>query len=285
MKTLFPLLLVLAAGTALAGTGPVTAEIKSADGVLIHAESWGKGPTPLVFVHGWSCDGTYWRDQIGDLSRDYRVVTIDLAGHGQSALGREVYTMAAFGQDVAAVLAAWDLKQAILIGHSMGGAVITEAALAAPDRVLGLIGIDNFQAVNMKLSPEQIAGFTSGFKSDFAGHTAQWVRTMFPAGADSALVAEISGDMAAAPPEVGLSCMNELLSWYGGSATTRLAELKVPLMCVNSDAIPTDEAGMKAVVPGYQVRYLSGVGHFLFRDDPVAFNKVLRQTLDAIMPK
>ena len=75
--------------------------------------------------------------------------------------------MAAFGADVAATLEAWDVDNAILIGHSMSGAVITEAALAAPDRVLGLIGVDNFQSVNMKINEQQIGGFVSAFDRDF----------------------------------------------------------------------------------------------------------------------
>ena len=285
MKILLTLLMILAAGCAQSGGEPLTAEIPSADGVKIHAESWGNGATPLVFVHGWSCDSSYWRDQVKDLALDYRVVTIDLAGHGRSEAGREHYTMQAFGQDVAAVLEAWDLKSATLIGHSMGGAVITEAALAAPDRVLGLIGIDNFQDVSRELEPEQIEGFTSSFKSDMKGVTTKWVRSMFPAGADSNLAAEIANDMASAPPEVALSCLDELLRWYGGTGNARLAALKVPLMCINSDAVPTDEEGMKALVSRYQVRYLANVGHFLFRENPAAFNNILRQTLAEIMPK
>jgi pimeloyl-ACP methyl ester carboxylesterase len=79
--------------------------------------------------------------------------------------------------------------------------------------------------------------------------------------------------------------MGELLRWYGGLAPARLALLKVPLMCINSDLEPTDEAAMKAVVPGYQVRYLANTGHFLFRDDPIAFNNTLRETLDQIEPR
>ena len=130
MKILLNLLLILAAASALAGTEPVTAEIPSSDGLKIHAESWGSGEPVIVFVHGWSCDRGYWSAQVKDLVGDYRVVTIDLAGHGQSAAGRKAYSIEAFGQDVAAVLSEWDLANVILVGHSMGGAVIAEAALA-----------------------------------------------------------------------------------------------------------------------------------------------------------
>lgn len=285
MKILFTLLLVLAAAGARAGSAPLIADIASADSVLIHAEMWGDQGPVVVLVHGWSCDSTYWRSQVLPLSLDYRVVAIDLAGHGKSGAGRKAYTMASFGQDVAAVLKAWDLRDVVLVGHSMGGAVITEAALLVPERVVGLIGIDNFQKVDMVLGEEQIAGFTAGFTQDFPGFTAQWVRTMFPATADTALVASVASDMAAAPPAVAVSAMSELLHWYGGQAAARLALLKVPLLCINSDREPTDEAAMKAVVPGYQVRYLANTGHFLFRDNPIAFNNVLRETLDQFGPR
>jgi pimeloyl-ACP methyl ester carboxylesterase len=285
MKTLFTLLLVLGATGSLAGTTPLIADIASADSVLIHAEMWGDQGPAIVLVHGWSCDSTYWRSQVLPLSLDYRVVAIDLAGHGKSGAGRKTYTMASFGQDVAAVLKSWDLRDVVLVGHSMGGAVITEAALIAPERVIGLIGVDNFHEVDMVLGEEQIAGFTAAFEHDFPGFTAKWVRDMFPATADSALVTSIANDMAAAPPAVAVSAMAELLHWYGGQAPARLALLKVPLMCINSDLEPTDEAAMKAVVPGYQVRYLANTGHFLFRDDPIAFNNTLRETLDQIEPR
>lgn len=286
MKILCTLSLIFALVPLAAVAGPtVVAEIPSADGVQIHAESWGKDGPVLVFVHGWCCDGSYWRAQVEDLAADYRVVTVDLAGHGRSEAGREAYTMASFGLDVVAVLEAWDLQNVTLIGHSMGGAVITEAALAAPDRVLGLIGVDNFQNVNLKLSSQQIEGFTSTFERNFPDFTRQWVSSMFPDTADSALVVEISNDMAAAPPEVGLGAMGESLRWYGGAGAERVGALKVPLVCINSDQQPTDEEAMKALVPRYQAFYLANVGHFLFRENPVAFNSLLHEALAVIMPK
>ena len=192
--------------------------------------------------------------------------------------------MEAFGQDVAAVLEALGLKGAILVGHSMGGAVIVEAALAAPGRVAGLVGVDNFQNVAMKLTPQMIEGFVGTFEGDFPARTAAWVGQMFPAGTDSALAAGIAADMAAGPPEVGLSAMRNLLVWFGSEAAARLAALEVPLMCVNSDQQPTNEEAVKELVAGYQVRYLKGRGHFLMREDPAGFNRLLAETLAALAP-
>ncbi len=279
MKFLMALVLTLVASAAIAEPKHAAQDIPSADGTLIHAESWNPGQPAVVLVHGWSCDASYWQEQVADLAADHHVITIDLAGHGQSASGRRAYTMEAFGQDVATVLNEWDLKDVILVGHSMGGAVITEAALAAPDRVRGLIGIDNFQKVDMVLTDQQVAGYVSTFDRNFSDFTKQWVTNMFPAGADSSLVDEISSDMASAPPEVGLSALEELLHWYGGLAPAQLKKLEVPLMCINSDKEPTDEAAFLAIRPDYRARYLPGTGHFLFRENPAAFNKLLRVTI------
>jgi hypothetical protein len=110
----------------------------SADGTPISFESYGAGEQTLVFVHGWSCDARYWRAQIPYFSQNHRVIVLDLAGHGHSGLGRTQYTMKSFGEDVKAVTEATGSNSVILVGHSMGGPVIAEAARLMPERVSGL---------------------------------------------------------------------------------------------------------------------------------------------------
>ena len=56
----------------------------SKDGTPISYEVHGAGDPTLVFVHGWSCDARYWREQVPYFSKKYRVITVDLAGHGHS---------------------------------------------------------------------------------------------------------------------------------------------------------------------------------------------------------
>ncbi len=106
----------------------------SADNVPIAYAVYGPTTDPaVVLVHGWSCDSRYWHNQIPYFSNTkYRVITVDLAGHGNSGFGRKVYTTEAFGQDVAAVLRKIDVKKAVSVGHSMGGEIILYAAKIAP---------------------------------------------------------------------------------------------------------------------------------------------------------
>ena len=77
--------------------------VASKDGTLISYEVYGAGEPTLVFVHGWSCDSGYWRNQTPVFSQEHKVVLLDLSGHGHSGVTRETYSMQAFGEDVQAV--------------------------------------------------------------------------------------------------------------------------------------------------------------------------------------
>ena len=93
------------------------------DGVQIHYETGGSGSPDLVFIHGWNCDRSYWSAQLPVFASTHQVMAIDLAGHGDSGVNRENWSMANFGADVAAVAQALQLEDIILVGHSMGGQV------------------------------------------------------------------------------------------------------------------------------------------------------------------
>src|SRR5260370_1290299 len=67
--------------------------VTSPDGIRIAYEAHGEGSPALVFVHGWSCNRSYWRQQLQPFSRQFKVVALDLAGHGDSGLGRKSWTI------------------------------------------------------------------------------------------------------------------------------------------------------------------------------------------------
>jgi pimeloyl-ACP methyl ester carboxylesterase len=183
----------------------------SADGTAISFETTAPRDRALVFVHGWSCDRMYWRHQVAAFADEYRVVTIDLAGHGASGAGRKSWTMPAFGEDVIDVVGALELRDIVLIGHSMGGDVIVEAALALGDRVAGIVWVDTYSRLAAPDTPEQVDASLEPFQADFTAATRSFVRQMFPATAKSDLVEEIVADMSSAPPVIALDALRH--SW------------------------------------------------------------------------
>ena len=277
---------MLSAGCILAACTPPADEVPasisnsggvtSADGTSIVYDVAGDGPTALVLVHGWSCDRTYWDSQVGEFSVDHRVVRLDLAGHGASGAERRDYSIAGFGADVAAVVDALALKRVVLVGHSMGGDVIMEAAKLLPGRVAGLIWVDTYKSLPVSRTEAELRNIIAPFRQDFRGTTEGRVRGMFPGGADTALVARIASDMASASPEIALSALESALR-YAHEIPASLRTLRIPVLAINPDNSPTDEASLRT--HGVEPIIVPGVGHFLMIEAPVQFNSVLRQAL------
>lgn len=262
-------------------SGPRDLTVASADGSEISYHVEGRGEPALVFVHCWSCDRSYWNAQTAAFSPTHEVVTIDLAGHGASGRARKDWTIEAFGADVAAVIEEENLKKVILIGHSMGGDVVLEAAKLLPKRILGIVGVDTFQDFTQPaFAPDQIEGFIAGFRPDFAGRAEAFVRSMFPPSANPDLVTRTARDMASAPPDVALGALGS--AWRYQPAET-LKALRVPVKGINSDMWPVNVEGNRSLVPRYGAKIMKGVGHFLHMEDPAAFNRLLQVTIDEIV--
>jgi non-heme chloroperoxidase len=95
--------------------------IEVKDGTQIYYKDWGKGQ-PIVFSHGWPLTADAWEDQMVFLgSRGYRCIAHDRRGHGRSSQPWDGNEMNTYADDLAALTAALDLKNAIHIGHSTGG--------------------------------------------------------------------------------------------------------------------------------------------------------------------
>ncbi len=257
-------------------THSVIDSVFSEDSLAIYYDVSGKGEKTLVFVHGWSCDRSYWDEQVPEFSKSYTVVTVDLAGHGESAMGRDEWTVSSFGADVAAVVEKLDLKNIILVGHSMGGSVSIEATRLLGDRVVAIVGVDNFQDFSHQFSNEQIEQFLAPFRSDFVGTTNGFVRGMFVSTADSILVEQIATDMSAAPAEVAISALSDFFRYDYAVA---FKDVRIPIRCINSDKWPTNVTGNQELAPSFELKLMPGMGHFLHMEDPVKFNQLLHETL------
>ncbi len=262
----------------LVGCGPADAPhtVLSSDGVSIHYDDVGAGETALVLVHGWSCDRSYWSGQIEHFAQSHRVVNVDLAGHGDSGLDRTVWTMQAFGEDVSAVVNALDLHNIVLVGHSMGGKVIVEAATQLGDRVIGVVGVDTFHRGGRETPRERQEEVFEQLAEDQAGFISDFVDRTFVEQSDPAIKEWVKADMAAAPYASAVGA-REASGNY--DATPAVASLEVPFVLINSDFLPTDVAHLEANAEQFLFLEMSEVGHFLMLEDPETFNALLSAVL------
>ena len=99
--------------------------------------------SPVLLLHGFGAFLETWAFNIPPLSKCYRVYAIDLPGHGLSDKPKNCYTTAVAIESSADIMDALGIKQTVLIGHSLGGAVSINIALSLPERVSKLVLIDS----------------------------------------------------------------------------------------------------------------------------------------------
>lgn len=258
----------------------------SKDGVPISYEVCGFGDISLIFVHGWSCDSRYWRAQVSAFSAKYHVITLDLAGHGHSGMTRTTYTMNAFGEDVRAVAEAAGRQKIILIGHSMGGSVIAEAARLMPGRVIGLIGIDTLENIEYPITGEELKKMIAPLEKDFRTGSRQFVQQMIYPQTNPRLREWILADISAAPPVVALSAMNEMMMQYiTGEAAKIFEQIRVPVITVNGDLCPVNYEANRRHMISYDAVVLKKADHFLMMNRPQEFNKALEKAISILLKR
>ena len=255
--------------------------VHSADGVPIRYRVYGSGEPILIFIHSWGGDGTYWDAQIDHFRQRHTVVTLDLAGHGESGITRKRWTMDSYADDVVAVAARVPGDSVVLVGHSMGGAVALQAARRMRNRVIGIVGAETFQSIaDPPAPPEVLERRLDRFRSDFQTAMREYVaRTLFRSTAEPELVRRIADDMASSPPGVVLGSirgMNEM------NYAAAVADVEVPLIAINSDSGPTDADRIRIHAPTFQLKLMRGVGHFVMIEDPLRFNGLLDDSLAEI---
>ena len=201
-------------------------------------------------------------------------------------MSRAKYTMAAFGEDVRAVTEAVGSPRVILIGHSMGGSVIAEAARLMPDRLIGLIGVDTLDNIEYPLTAEELRKMTAPLEKDFQAGSRQFVGQMILPQTDPQLREWILSDVSSAPPAVALSAMNEMMAQYiTGDAAKVFEQIRIPVITVNGDLWPINYEANRRHMFSYQAIVLKKADHFLMMSRPEEFNRALEKAIKILLKK
>ncbi len=263
----------------------IVGEVLSADGIKLRYETRGQGGPALVFLHGWCCNRTFWEPQLKFFAEHQQVMAIDLAGHGESGVGRKDWTMAAFGQDVAAVVRHLKLPRVVLVGHSMGGPVMLEAGALLKEELVGLLAVDAFTDPDEAYTYQQITDYCRPFEDDFAKAMRAALlheEDFFRKGTDAKLIERIAGVMTAAPPQMGRSAFLAMLDFANTRQRLLMASVKVPFVCINAKRNDTKVADGRKYAPQFEVVALPESGHFLMMEHPNEFNAQLLTQLKAM---
>lgn len=255
---------------------PISPFVDSADGVRIAYAAQGAGMPALVFVHGGLAHRGFWHRQLTAFAASHRVVTVDLAGHGESGRARARWTIPMFANDVRAVVEQLALPRVVLIGSSLGGPVSLETAALLRGRVIGVVGVDTFHDLAPSPDPDGERARVEAFRRDPEVTRRAMVDMLFHPGAYPDLQAWAVTEMSATPPEVVVAMLSEFIG-YDLAAACRAAG--VPIRAINGDLWPTDTEKNRGVVRDFDAAVMPNTGHYPMLEQPGEFNRLLQQVV------
>jgi len=265
--------------------------IANINGVSLNYEIAGQGET-VVFLHGMTGSTQDWENQIRVLSPDYRVVALDMRGHGKSAAPsrEEEYSIPIFADDVFGLLKMLNIEKCCLGGHSIGGFIALEFALKHRDMLAALVLVDTSSgqiasapgAVQLRQKLDELArsqGLEAAFEYDAANNPSRIER--FKKHPEQK---EISRR------KVLMTSVDGYIYCPRGSAkretlTPRLSEIKVPtLIYLGEEDLQFTQAVqiLKEGIPDSELVTVKGVGHSPHEESPEVFNEALVKFLGKI---
>jgi pimeloyl-ACP methyl ester carboxylesterase len=233
-------------------------------GVRLSYDVVGEG-RPLVLLHGWCCDRSWWTEPeyVDDLSRDHRLVNVDIRGHGASDKPHEAaaYSKDALTADVFAVADAEGMDRFAMWGQSYGGFIAWMTAAAAPERVSAIVASGMWDPRPLPQSPTETdewnealrRGGTSALVDRFKMDLGETFEREFPPWAQAVTLR--------ADPEALLAA--RAVRWTHGITDEGLGSFPVPALLIAGELEDADDdaARMAAIIPNGESLRLPSLGH------------------------
>ncbi len=258
--------------------------------IELHYEDHGAG-TPIVLIHGWPLSGRSWENQVPALiDAGYRVITYDRRGFGESSQPWSGYDYDTLAADLDALIRHLDLRDATLVGFSMGGGeVVRYLATYGQDRITKAVLASAVPPYLYKaadnpdggLDDAGIAGFEEGVKGDRLAFLDGFATSFFSAGDDlkvSQPQREYARDVAAfASPKGTLDC---IAAFARTDFRGDLAKITVPTLVIHGDSdgvVPFEVSGKRSaeLIAGAQLVVIEGGPHAINATHAQRFNQAL----------
>ena len=235
----------------------------------------------VVLVHCWMCNRSFWDAQLPALAATYRTVTLDLPGHGEATSERSPWTVAGYGEDVAGLVRALELKEVVLVGHSMGGPVSLHAAALLPGTVRGIVAVETLHNADFKFEGEAIEGFLRAFEEDYVGTCERFVSQMFPEENVESIIEKVRlAGCDEARGDVGTALMRnfgaiDMPAWF--------RQAGVPIRAINAAAPNPTQIEINRNYADFDAVLMDDVGHYLYMTRPETFNPLMLKAISAIL--
>ena len=255
------------------------------DGVTLFCEQAPGDEPPILLVHGWCCDHTYFVPQFEHFaSRGHRVVAVDLRGHGRSDKPQQGYTMQLFADDLAWICQRIGVEKPVVVGHSMGGIVAFDLAARYPDMTSGVVMLDAAVVLPSAARAaipsllEELRG--PGYREVLRNYVAN---SLFISTDDQERKKRILESMSSTPQHVVVSAFEGLRDYDPTEATGGLA---IPAVYIAADELQprSDMSRFHELAPQILYGKTVGSGHFCQLEVPEQVNAMIERFLAITLP-
>jgi sigma-B regulation protein RsbQ len=246
----------------------------------------GQGDLTLIFVHGSFIDSSYWREQMETFRARYRVIAIDLPGHGESGRNRKEWSIQDFARDVSEIIYQLNLQNVILIGHSIGADIILELAATNPQRIIGVVAVESLRSAG-ELPEEiqkQVDGILKNLREHYEDTCAMYARQgLLTVNTSKEIQNKIINVYRNSYQPMGLASVDSLFH-FSAREQELLRTLKFKLHLINVNYAPTNEDLLKKYCNnGYSLTILNGTCHFPMLEIPDELNRALEKVFHKIV--
>ena len=239
----------------------------------------------VLFIHGFPLNRKIWQPQVESLREEFRVITPDVRGHGESEATPGVYEMNVLADDIALLMRHLQSGPAFLAGHSMGGYILFAFYRKYPELVRGLVLVSTRAAADGaegKTNREALAQ-----RVEQEGHQPVVEKMLKPMLAEASVRAnpslkfEVEG-MMRSTSIAGLAGVSRGMA-LRNDATSLLAQINVPTLILagTADALipPAESENMAATIPHARLHLLEGVGHLPSLERAEEVSRIMRAWL------
>jgi len=248
-------------------------------GKLLWYEEYGSG-TPIIFIHGWCMSSTVWALQRDGLADSFRVITLDLRGHGNSPPHSDGFHLTGCAADVIGLIEYLGIYGAILVGWSLGALIAIEVSLLSCKRLSGLAlisGTPQFvQSPDFPygLSRMEVEGMAKKVHRNLRrALDGFFTRMLAPGEGCSEVVHNLLTSVAVPSTDVALQALEALVT---SKVRDRLAAITIPTMIIHGDCdvicLPQASEFMLTQIPMSRLVVFSGCGHVPFLTQSKEFN-------------
>lgn len=248
----------------------------------------GRGDPAIVFVHGFTCSLSDWSEQLPVLSAHHRCVALDLPGHGASPAPREA-TIRALAEGVNATLEHLGLTRVVLVGHSMGCRVVSEAFGQAADRVRGIVYIEGSMLAEGDADAAVQATRDAIERVGMESMTARIYDGFFADSTPAPVRAVVNARRASVDLDFARRLWLDLVRWDAARSRAALQAVTVPVLVIQSTYLNSEmkrlslspgQSGrwpdtVAKTVPDVTVAVIAGIGHFPMLEAPRETNAAI----------